>query len=186
MTAAVTMAMLAATPTSAAVTAYLYEDAGNVVAEASGSLDLTGLTYGGQVGPDNAFAVNPSTGYIRFNNAAGDFYDLGAALAVFGTGASTLQLGTVTGDTLGIQPGFLIVPRNYLSGTALSSQATLTGQTLLGIGAVAGTYVTTLPNDTYTLIVGNGPNGPSDVPLPAGLVLLLSGFGAFWALHRRS
>jgi VPDSG-CTERM motif len=66
---------------------------------------------------------------------------------------------------------YVVVPTDYVSGTALSDTAAWLGKTFATLGVTPGTYVWTwgtgLPNQNFTLIIGRAgvPDGGSTVSL---------------------
>ena len=60
--------------------------------------------------------------------------------------------------------------------TPLAGSMTFVGQTFASLGITPGTYTTNLPDDTITLIIGQ-------VPLPATLLLLISGMAGVGAVR---
>jgi protein with PEP-CTERM/exosortase system signal len=96
----------------------------------------------------------------------------------FGSGTDLFSANTGAGDFVGFNKsngpvinGFLIVPRGYVSGTALSDSMTFDNATFASLGVIPGTYVwswgTGLPNQNFTLIIGGAgvPDGGSTVSL---------------------
>jgi hypothetical protein len=123
----------------------------DVVAAASGAIDLTGLT---QVLSGMILApgfVSPADGeaVVGANGAPFDEYSGVSGPASFGPG-SFAPGSSGSGGPIGVdessfnligQPPVLIVPSGYVSGTALSGSWTFDGQTLASLGLTPGTYV---------------------------------------------
>ncbi|MEM1360842.1 MAG: hypothetical protein AAGF94_03910 [Pseudomonadota bacterium] len=183
------------TPARAAVEAYLFEWQGDLVGQFSGSIDTTGLPQANTLMPDALGYVQPDIlGFGQYRDGetltvwgeAGDF-----GPSNYGTGGPQIDLGPVMGDSFlfnllvtGPVPGItLVLAQNYMGGM-ISGRYRLPGRNLNDIGAVAGTYLVTLPStDTITLNVGARP---PVVPLPATLPLLLTTIAAGAALRFRT
>lgn len=135
-----------ATACQAAVVIDITEQGGNVVATASGTLNLSGLSTGGS-GTQPAF-MSPSTGILMLGSPSGNSFDVYTGLltppnnGVFGTGGSTIT-STHSGDFLGLigVNSSLRVPLGYVSGTAISSTTTWNSTTLATLGVTQGSYV---------------------------------------------
>lgn len=146
----------------------------DIVATATGSLDLTALTKF-NTSPSDArlwpvesiITVGPyayGDSYSGFNTTSGPF----------GSGASILAF-FATGDTVGMAGapyGTLTVPMGYISGTPLSGTATWPNRFIEDIGLNLGTYVSTWGSgehaDQFTVLV---------IPEPS--TLALAGLGLF-------
>lgn len=172
-------AMSTATQANATVKIYLYESGADVIGSFSGSVDLTGMSFGGAlteipilVPSDGAFAS-----YADFDSYTGPIFapSFGSLTFSFPTSRE--------GDAFGITFFNLGVPSGYTSGSYISGLMTFAGQTLVSLGANAGVYTYTLPADTITLNVGIAP---PPVPLPASLPLLVGGLAGMTLLRRRS
>jgi hypothetical protein len=147
----------------------------NVVANGSGAINLTGLTFpipsltlaevnGGDgviiTGPHGFGLVDQYTGFMGPPS--------------FGSGGPFAP-NTGSGDFVGISGGimfpFLLVPQGYASGAALSDSMTFNNATFASLGVTPGTYVWTwgtgLANQNLTLIIGAAgvPDGGSTVSL---------------------
>ncbi|MEO0484281.1 MAG: VPLPA-CTERM sorting domain-containing protein [Pseudomonadota bacterium] len=170
------------TASAATYTATFVEKGGNVVLTVGGSVDTTGYSFLGQSGHGPAGLVDPSRGSIV--TGAGTFwYNVGAtSFSSFGTGVRT-DSSSNTGDAhaLAFNINEIILPVGYVSGTALSSTTTWTGETFASLGLAAGQYSSTNGNTTFDVNVGAAP-----VPLPASLPLVLAGLGGLALLRRTS
>ena len=149
----------------------------NVVANGSGAINLTGLTFpipsltlaevnGGDgviiTGPHGFGLVDQYTGFMGPPS--------------FGSGGPFAP-NTGSGDFVGISGGimfpFLLVPQGYASGAALSDSMTFNNATFASLGVTPGTYVWTWGtggNQNFTLQIGSVgvpgvPDGGSTVSL---------------------
>ena len=152
----------------------------NVVADGSGAINLTGLSFieEGSLGP----FINPHVAFIvTGQTGSGSTYDGFTGPTTFGNGVITLP-NTSSGDLVGISNSstpfpFLLVPQGYLSNTALSNSMTFNNATFASLGLTPGTYVWTwgtgLANQNFTLQIGSvGVPGVPD----GGLTVSLLGF----------
>ena len=161
-----------------AYTVTLEQMGSNVVANGSGPINLTGLTFlmrgiAGAV----IKAANPA--FILTGATAGvDIYEGITGPTSFGSGG--IFFPTISsGDPVGIRISDMTlgVPHGYVSGTALSDSMTFNNATFASLGLDVGTYVwswgTGLPNQNFTLQIGSAsvPDGGSTVSL-LGLALL--------------
>jgi hypothetical protein len=150
-----------------------------VVATGSGALDLTGLT----LEADDAFGgpgINPFLGNIitGSSNHCELYQGAFTGPSSFGRGSQT-SASNGTGDIVGMlfnggdQFSALLVPQNYVSGTALSDSATYNNVTLVTLFVTPGTYVWTWgdgADQRFTLQIGSVgvprvPDGGSTVSL---------------------
>ena len=157
----------------------------NVVANGSGAINLTGLTFFSS-GIDFTARIRAGVGVIITGPPGGsgdvDLYTGFTGPTSFGSGLSFLA-NTNSGDSVGIFGSNveINVPEGYVSGTALSDSMTFNNATFASLGVTPGTYVWTwgtgLPNQNFTLIIGGAgvPDGGSTVSL-LGCALL--GLGA--------
>ena len=160
-----------------AYTVTLEQMGANVVANGSGPINLTGLTF---TGPGRASpGINPNSAAIRTGAPATvDFYlaDL-AGPTSFGSGsgfgpssASGDMVGILADIGLGVGNGELLVPQGYVSGNALTDSTTFNNQTFASLGLTPGTYVWSWgdgANQRFTLQIGGVgvPDGGSTVSL---------------------
>lgn len=177
---------------NASITINVVESGGNLVATASGSLNLTGLTPVDldQIAP----ALEANIAYIGFSSAypfsIGFAYSgitgpssFGSGSDFFLTGASSGTIFSVVGNDFGTG-AFLSVDPNYTSGSAISSTETFSNLTFASAGITPGPYIYTLPNDTITINFGSVEGV---VPEPSTWAMMLVGFSALgFALHRNS
>jgi hypothetical protein len=155
-----------------AYTVRLKEVGANVVANGSGAINLTGLTF--IISGDDNPGIVPFLGVISTGPFASnlDVYKGFTGPMDFGSGDGALPNAAI-GDFVGISGvGLeLFVPLNYISGAALSDSMTFNSATFATLGVTPGTYVwswgTGLPNQNFTLIIGAAgvPDGGSTVSL---------------------
>ena len=160
----------------------------NVVANGSGAINLTGLTFAGGAAIGGG-GIQASAGQIITGSpgSARAYTGLNGPTS-FGSGG-LFDASTSSGDLFGRFPtqfgGPLFVPEDYVSGTALSNSMTFDNATIASLGVTPGTYIwswgTGLPNQNFTLVIGGAgvPDGGSTVSL-LGFAL----FGVA-ALHRK-
>ena len=178
---AVTASLFSVRPAEA-YTVTLQQMGANVVANGSGPINLTGLTFaqsgqvtgGAFIGPSNALIQTGPTGLVNFDLYGGLF----TGPTSFGSGLGTFA-SSGSGDFVGIHilfvldgsgpNGLLVVPQGYVSGAALSDSMTFNNATFASLGVIPGTYVWTwgtgLPNQNFTLHIGSVPDGGSTVSL---------------------
>ena len=146
----------------------------NVVANGSGAINLTGLTFF-ETTPFGAALVDASRGDIFIGAVSGfnevDEYFGFTGPTSFGSG-DFFNASVASGDFVGIRAAQLLdVPGGYVSGNALSGSATWNNATFTSLGVTPGTYTWTwgtgLPNQNFTLIIGRAgvPDGGSTVSL---------------------
>jgi hypothetical protein len=159
-----------------AFTITLEQMGANVVANGSGAINLTGLTFAfeslnatnGVFASQGAIAIGPS----GFNDA--DVYTGFTGPTNFGPGLTNFDSVPGSGDFVGIEGflGILAVPHNYSSNTNLAGSLTFTNETFQSLGVTPGTYVWSWgaggANQNFTLIIG-----PTGVPDAGSTVSLL-------------
>ena len=179
---AVTASLFSVRPAEA-YTVTLQQMGANVVANGSGAINLTGLTFaqsgqvtgGAFIGPSNALIQTGPTGLVNFDLYGGLF----TGPTSFGSGLGTFA-SSGSGDFVGIHilfvldgsgpNGLLVVPQGYVSGAALSDSMTFNNATFASLGVTPGTYVWTWgtgANQNFTLVIGGAgvPDGGSTVSL---------------------
>ena len=175
----------------AVLTYNIFESAGNVVVQTSGSLNLTGATPAAG-GPRFCFfdgVIASSIGYICTGpGSITSAYEISGPTSFNGTvlavpasnvsGIATILLGDNQGP-----PGFFAIDPAYLSGTPIVSSATYNGQTLATLGftttGLIGTWSLTGTSETIKVFLGNPPSAAVPGPLP------LLGAGAAFGWSRR-
>lgn len=188
--AAVLGAAAIAAPAQAAYVINVLEVGSDVIANGSGSLNMTDLTFKTDFN-DNPFIdpaeatlnIGPSANVQLWNGASGP--------TSFGPGTGHVNTpDTSAGDFVQIdgKDGIIEVPLAYVSGAPLTSTETWLGASFASLGATPGTYKWTWGTgrdaDSLTVNIGRGQSGP--VPEPASWALMIGammGLGA--ALRRR-
>ena len=158
----------------------------DVVVTVSGTVNTAGLTKTTETAP-NLGAIWPSTGLLWIAGSTQtppgtDIYESIIGPASFGGGGVALATSG-SGDEVVLDgaDGILQVPKDYISGTAISGTMTFAGTTIAGLGATQGTYTWTWGSgadaDFATLNV---------VPEPGSLALFgLSALGVGLIAYRR-
>jgi hypothetical protein len=173
----------------AILTYNIFESAGTVVVQTSGSLDLTGATPVGSLacgangvlvsnaafvctGPNLPTTIFLITGPSSFNGSAFIF----PASSV--TGLTTLLIGT--SNVFGINS-------SYISNTSINSSATFNGTTLAGLGftttGLIGTWTLNGTSESIQVILG-APTPPG-ATVPGPLPLLGAGAAFGWSRRLR-
>ena len=174
----------------AVMTYNIFESAGNVVVQASGSLNLTGATSFGTnlcgsnglifsnsalicIGPQASIPHYPISGPISFNG-----------FVFNGDGSSPSGITTVLGGA----SNFLGLPAAYVSETPIVSSSTFTGQTLASLGftissGLIGSWI--LNGTSETIQVFLGPPSPSGAAVPGPLPLFGAGAAFGWSRRLR-
>lgn len=157
------------------------ETGGDVVGTLSGSIDLTGMVYDRSGFTETS--IFPSAGSILSGGPATDVY-IGTITGPSTYGSGLKTLGTGTGSVFGFLQNLdlVVVESGYSSNDALSGTLTFSGTDFATMGIVQGLYQFSLPNDTITVRFGD----VSQVPLPAGGVLLLSALAGLALRFRRA
>ncbi len=148
--------LLSVQAAQAAVTITFAQSGSDVVATTSGSLSTSGMTAAGyQQSP----AVDPAGSYVVVGTASpNNTWSVSgfSGPTIFGTGGYTAPSSS-TGFAVGIRraaPGpWIILPSNYVSGTAMTGTSTYAGTTLAAMGMTAGTYTWSWSGDSITLVV---------------------------------
>jgi hypothetical protein len=159
-------------PIHADVVVYIYQSGSNVVSSYSGTIDLTGLTAGGNDGPTPAYIWGASATEVFGPTVGGQPVYFGiTGPADFGNGAVT-EASSSTGDTFGYGglDQDLLLPNGYISGSFISGTDTWDNTTLAGLGLTPGTYNYTWgtgSDGSFALNVGVAP-----VPEPSFLGLM--------------
>ena len=178
--ALVSLLGLGITQSARAYSVTLQQVGSNVVANGSGAINLTGLSFLAS-GTQGGAILQPPIGAIvtgTTDSANVTFFSGFSGPTSFGSGNGDIA-SSGSGDRVGIVGlfGQLSVPDGYVSGAALLSSATWNNATFASLGVTPGTYVWTwgtgLENQNFTLIIGGAgvPDGGSTVSL-LGFALL--------------
>jgi hypothetical protein len=165
----------------------VFQSGGDVVATASGSLDLADLTYNSSA--TIIPGVLPLIGSILIGPPGGDgsadIYNGFSGPTGFGAHMRT-NASSGTGDIIGIQAalGDIFVPAGYVSGSPLSGSITFDNTTIAGMRMTPGTYTWTwgpgADADSLTVNIASVPE-PSSLVMAAAA--LLAGLGR-WVRRR--
>ena len=170
---AVTASLFSVQPAQA-YTVTLEQMGSNVVANGSGAINLTGLSFLAS-GTQGGAILQPPIGAIvtgTTDSANVTFFSGFSGPTSFGSGNGDIA-SSGSGDRVGIVGlfGQLSVPDGYVSGAALLSSATWNNATFASLGVTPGTYVWTwgtgVVNQNFRLIIGGAgvPDGGSTVSL---------------------
>jgi hypothetical protein len=190
---------LSAPPAQANYIINLTEQVGGVVANGSGTLDVTDLSLLIAISSSGAF-IDGGAGIIITGQAPGGFDDnryLGTftSLATFGTSTVFFDANSGSGGLVGFDnvggPGSvpaLIVPAGYHSGDFITSSDTWNGFTFASLFVTPGTYTWSWGSGAHadSLTLQIGPTSPVPGPVVgAGLPGLILASGGLLALARR-
>lgn len=164
---------------NAAVTMYVFESGGNVVATVTGTLNLSALTSYGSGG---AARVSASDDRLYIGQATSHSTPLWkgtfSSNPDFGSGVSQIFADSGSGTGFGTNNGGLYVDESYVQGESLSATSTWNNTTLAGLGLKNGTYVQSWGSganaDSYTLNIGVVPEPTSMLlsMLAGGMMLI--------------
>lgn len=156
----------------------------NVVATASGSLDMNGYTGNPHSSVFTGGYVDPSQSAISVGAGFVSEYTVGMSFPSLGTGGWEAA-DSRTGDPVSVNGnwGILLLPQGYVSGTALSGTATWNNKTLQGLGLLQGSSVATFGTggDSHKVTLTVVPE-PHQYAMMAGVGLV--GLG-LWRRHAR-
>jgi len=138
----------------------ILEVSGNVVVTASGSINLSGLTFVALTGGGSAF-VNPSAAVI-VSSAVGfdmDSYGGNSTISNLGSGGFT-SASSYSGDDFGIAGAGneIYVRQGYVSNTPINGTITFNGTNFTTMGFTQGTYTSSWASDSVTIQVGLPPS----------------------------
>ena len=177
-------------PAQAGYTVTLQQVGPNVVATGSGAINLTGLTFSQSATGANPGLRPSGAGYSAFistgpASSSVDYYYSPTGPTSFGSSSFLTSASSGSGYMVGIFTSvlgnILIVPRGYVSGTALPGMAIYIGKTFAILGVTPGTYVWRWgigANQNFTLKIlpeilpANGP--PIVTTNPAGFIASFS------------
>jgi hypothetical protein len=184
-----TALLLASVPVTADATLVvdMFQSGGNVVATASGSLNLADLTYSSSAGVIPGVLPNIASIIIAppGGDGSADIYTSFSGPTSFGAHLRTVA-SSGTGDIIGIQGalGDIFVPAGYVSGSALSGSMTFDNTTIARMLMTPGTYTWTWGSgadaDNLTVNIASVPE-PSSLVMAAAA--LLAGLG-MWVRRR--
>ena len=184
--AAIAVMVLAAGLANASVLIDITQSGGNVDVTATGSLDLTGATFDHPQAYSTGIIPGGSNWYIALGATPGmDWYQLTSVSLPYGTSGNYFTSGITSGDAFSIwgytgSTPLVGLPTGYTSGSPISADMTLSGETIAGMTLIPGTYTFTIPNDTIILDIGG-----SSVPEPGTLVMFGSGIIGLAGILRR-
>lgn len=164
----------------AAVIVNLQEVGSDLVLSASGTLDTSGLTLGGNTSY-NPY-LYPQSGALVTGAGGAASYFTGSTLTggSFGSGGYT-PASSGLGDLIYVSTAYIGVSSSYVSGAALSASNTYTGASIASLGLVEGSYTWTWSSDSITLIIGS-----SMIPEPSSYALLFGAATLGFCTLRRS
>ena len=168
----------------AVLTYNIFESAGNVVVQTSGSLNLTGATLLGQAQCGNAYIDSSEAIICSGPDLSVDLYNItGPALFNGSVSASADSVSDITASFTGGEGLFIIGP-GYVSNTPVVSSATFNSTTLAGLGftttGLIGTWTLDGTSETIQLILG-----PPTAAVPAPLPLFGAGAAFGWSRRLR-
>jgi hypothetical protein len=178
--------VLAAGLANASVLINITQSGGNVDVTATGSLDLTGATFDHPQAYSTGIIPGGSNWYIALGATPGmDWYQLTSVSLPYGTSGNYFTSGITSGDAFSIwgytgSTPLVGLPTGYTSGSPISADMTLSGETIAGMTLIPGSYTFTIPNDTIILDIGG-----SSVPEPGTLVMFGSGIIGLAGILRR-
>jgi hypothetical protein len=187
MAAATAMVVLAAGLANASVVIDITQAGANVDVTATGSLDLTGATFDHAQLYSTGIIPGGSNWYIALGTTPGmDWYQLTSVSLPFGTSGNFFTSSSTSGDAFSIW-GFgggtplVGVSTGYTSGTPISADMVISGETIASMTLIPGTYTFTIPSDTITLVIAG-----NTVPEPSTWTMMLNGIAALgFAGYRR-
>lgn len=178
----IAISLAAAAPADASLIVNMVQSGADVVATASGTLNLAALTKGSATA---AFAVmRPSTALLFLGPSASlDIYTGTISHpGNFGTNTNYEIGSSGSGDAFGFA-GDLAIPQTYVSGNLLTSSATWSSKSFASLGVTPGTYAWTWGSggtaDSITLNIGQAPE-------PISLALFAAGLAALGFARRRT
>ncbi len=182
--------LLAQGEAKAVLTYNIFESAGNVVVQASGSLDLTGVMSPGIAncfGPSGAIQSFFAT-ILTGTCTQSPIYDISGPTQI-GTSSDFLSATSVAGisTTINGSKGLLSIDPAYVFNTPIVSSATFNGTTLAGLGftttGLIGTWTIDGTSESIQVILG-APT-PSGTTVPGPLPLLGAGAAFGWSRRLR-
>lgn len=192
--------VLAASPANAAYVINFNEVGSTVVMNASGSVNLAGLTRFGAGGGPTATLVGPNSGTVFVERPGGPnifIYRGFTGPLSFGPSSNTSAIFDVVSHVFlfsasspnpGLPPGRIGLSASYISGTELGTNTALFNGSLASLGLTQGTYTWNWGSganaDSLTINIGTAVP-PGAIPEPAIWAMLILGFGAVGGALRR-
>ena len=148
----------------------IYESAGNVVVQTSGSLDFTGATLTGYISCGSNGAIEASFAVICTGpDVASPYYNISGPTSFNGTDIDPASSVSGIFTALVGAYGLIAIDPAYVWNAPIVSSATFNGQTLAGLGftttGLIGTWSLTGTSETIQMIVGP-PTAAAPGPLP--------------------
>jgi hypothetical protein len=173
----------------ALLTYNIYESGGNVVVQASGSLNLTGAT---QIASQlscgyNGVIYSPLAAICTGVDSQARPYSISGSSSFTGSAASLFGASSVSGifTLLYGGPNQLVLDPAYTSNSPIVSSATFNGTTLAALGFTAtgliDTWALNGTSETIQVVIG----APSPAAVPGPLPLLGAGAAFGWARRLR-
>ncbi|MEM7527157.1 MAG: hypothetical protein AAF416_05705 [Pseudomonadota bacterium] len=179
--------MLLSAPANASILFSFNETPTGVEGVLSGSLDTDALSVF-NTASGLAPQIDPIDGFIATGGTvAGNSLEAFAlaAGATFGLGGTTVASGSTGSDfafnTLFFGTPVVFLPSSYISGSLLGGTIDFDGATYASLGVLPGAFVLGVlgSDETVTFEFNEA------VPLPAGIITLLSGLGLLTIMRRR-
>jgi hypothetical protein len=164
---------LASPPARAALTINIQQVGLDVVATASGTVNLSGLSLVTPNGSTSSAFLFPVGGYISMGTPGPSaVYSGFTTSGSLGSGGFTSASST-SGDLIAPDGGdnYLFLPHGYVSGTSISATTSWNNKTFAGLGLTEGSSLTlSWASDSVTVNVVT--------PVPEPMAAILPGFGA--------
>jgi hypothetical protein len=173
----------------AILTYNIFESAGNVVVQTSGSLDLTGSQYDGSTNCGVDGGISSYTSSICTGTDPGSPINaLSISGPIFFDGSvyifSAASVSGIYTSLFGVFNQLVLDPA-YVSNDPIVSSATFNGTTLAGLGfttaGLIGTWSLTGTSETIQVFIGN----PASAAVPGPLPLLGAGAAFGWSRRLR-
>lgn len=168
-------------PLVGAINIQIQEIGNDVVANVSGSANLTGLSFSANQS-GSAFLRASSSVSARFGggiNVDWDLYSGASGPAAIGPGTSSFSIlsasqGSGSGPRVGISSNSIILPDGYIDGASITASTTWLNQDFSSMGLAMGDYTWTWSSDSLNISV---------VPEPAYSAILI-GFLAVFLVYQ--